>query len=114
MGSAKNSAAARLSRRAAIFSAAAALCAVVALDSPPADAIVCQSPCVASGDKIALALYWSDVRADNMTVANGDSRNAALGAGYVFAHNEGLVFKDYKPGLVPLRLYYHPGRGDHY
>jgi hypothetical protein len=61
-----------------------------------------------------LALYWSASREDNMTVANGDSINAAIGAGYVFARNEGKVFKDYKPGLVPLRLYYHPDRGDHY
>jgi hypothetical protein len=85
------------------------LAGAVALSPPAADAIVCQSACTMSGaDKVVLALYWSASREDNMTVANGDSINAAIGAGYAFARNEGKVFKDYNPGLVPLRLYLPP------
>jgi hypothetical protein len=94
--------------------AAFLLTAGVFLNASRAEAIVCNAPCVQTGDKVSLALYWSIGRLDNMTVANGVSRAAAEGAGYVFARNEALVFRDYKPGLIPLRLYYSPDRTDHY
>jgi hypothetical protein len=77
-----------------------------------AAAIPCQSPCVQSGDKVMLALYWSNTNVDNATMASGASRAEAQTAGYVFVRNEAMVFKDYKPGLVPLHLYF--GRTDFY
>jgi hypothetical protein len=115
VSSKSNATRARGHERRALTAASLALAGAVALNAPSAEAIPCSSPCVPSGtDKVVLALYWSTARLDNMTVANANSRQAALDAGYVFARNEALLFREYKPGLIPLRLYYHVDRTDHY
>jgi hypothetical protein len=82
--------------------------------SEHASAIVCTSPCVASGDKIVLATYWNASLGDNMAAASGESRQAAIAGGYAYVRNEALVFRNYKPGLIPLRLYYSAARGDYF
>jgi len=94
--------------------AALGLGAALFMGAPRAGAVVCQSPCVAQGDKVVLRLFWSPQREDNMTVATADSRNAATAAGYQSVRDEALVFRNYQPGLIPLRLFWHAGRGDHY
>jgi len=82
--------------------------------SEHASAIVCTSPCVASGDKIVLAAYWNANLGDNMAVASGESRQAAIDGGYAYVRDEALVFRNYQAGLVPLRLYYSAVRHDNF
>jgi hypothetical protein len=96
------------------FSWAVCLVLLLLVSGQRASAIVCDAPCVASGDKVVLATYWHEGRGDHMTVAAGESRTAAALSGYAFVRNEALVFRNYRPGLIPLRLYWHAGRGDNY
>src|SRR6185436_4821350 len=92
-----------LPRRTALAALAAA--AALTLGAPRTDAIVCNTPCTPSGsDKVVLALYYNHAMADHITAAHGDSITTATNEGYVFVRNEAIVYKNYKPGLIPLRL----------
>lgn len=63
---------------------------------------------------VALQLWWSDPRGDNMLAAIPGSVNAASASGYGFARNEGYVYNQQFPGTVPLVRYWHEGRGDNF
>src|SRR6478735_10298660 len=116
MGSAANRVARLLAHRGRTASWLA-LCAVLVPTltwSLKTSAIPCVAPCVASGDKVVLATFWNAGRTDHMSVASSEGRIDASNAGYTFVRNEALVFRNYKPGLVPLRLYWSAGRSDNY
>ena len=91
----------------------ALLAAAPFLRAPSADAVACLPPCVASGaDEMVLALYFHAGRADHLSAASGESRAAAADAGYAYVRDEARVFRDFRPGLIPLRLFWHAGRQD--
>jgi len=64
-----------------------------------------------------LKLYWHSGRGDNFSTPSfGPGEADAISAGYRFVRDEGWVFQssNSEPGLVPLKLYWHPGRGDNF
>lgn len=61
---------------------------------------------------MSLDLYWQPGRGDNMVIANADSRQAAVDAGYAFVRREAYLFSGGEPDIKPLNLYWHPGRED--
>jgi hypothetical protein len=72
---------------------------------------------------VPLDLYWSDSRQDNFTTATDQGRRDAVAAGYRFVRTEGYVWPTQgvvpidpigEWRVVPLDLYWHPGRGDNF
>ena len=68
-------------------------------------------------DLVPLKLFYSEERRDNFSTATAVGERDALAAGYRFVRIEGYVWPAPQPatqGLVPLRLYWHEGRGDNF
>lgn len=66
---------------------------------------------------VPLKLFYSEQRRDNFRTATAVGEQDALAAGYRFVRIEGYVWPAPQPavkGLVPLRLYWHEGRGDNF
>lgn len=60
-----------------------------------------------------IRLYWGKARGDHLSVTSaglGDARRAR----YVDLGSQGALLRQGRPGAVPLKLFYHPGRGDNF
>lgn len=61
-----------------------------------------------------LYLYYSNDRKDNFSTATINGIQAATGAGYRLVRKQGCILTNKLPGTVPLKLYWHGGRGDNF
>lgn len=72
---------------------------------------------IAKPGLVPLKLFYSEERQDNFTTATAVGERDALAAGYRFVRVEGYVWPAPQAaalGLVPLKLYWHEGRGDNF
>jgi len=61
-----------------------------------------------------LVLYWNGSRQDNCCVSSAEGHSVLAQAGYQRIRSECKVLRHQAPGTVPLNLFWHPTRNDHF
>jgi hypothetical protein len=77
------------------------------------EALVHMDP-VDSGRQRPLILFYNSARGDYMSTATDEGIASALSAGYVRKGVQGYIWKDRRPGTVPLHQYWNQEREDNF